>query len=413
MDLDYQFFPGRVKITNIIISNGTDKADITELMKEIDINTSINSSSATVEILISDAINFIHSFKPNAGDNISIEFGYKDLSKIFNFKVLKITSMADFTRQRSYIIRCVSNFFYKAMHRDVVGSLSGTTSEIAKGLFLENSDVEKINIWEDSKGVQKLVIPSWGLGYTMEWLARRSEAKNFPSRMYFFQDSNMKYNFMPIEKSLSLFKDKPAFKYTYNKIAASKGKNQTPNSADSYTAIKDLSYSDELFNIQHAYDSGKLAGIRYSPDIVNKTYQPVGYNYFESFSPENYLNSRPQFNAFDYGDGISVYDVNHSGMHEKITKFNKPSSTSNIRFNSLDDSQIIDILVVGNEAVDIGQIIELEVSSPEPASDNRTDKLDKRFSGKYYVVAKRDVYTEDTHTMSLGLTKESQIGDVT
>ena len=83
MDLDYQFFPGRVKITNIIISNGTDKADITELMKEIDINTSINSSSATVEILISDAINFIHSFKPNAGDNISIEFGYKDLSKIF------------------------------------------------------------------------------------------------------------------------------------------------------------------------------------------------------------------------------------------------------------------------------------------------------------------------------------------
>ena len=111
MDLDYQFFPGRVKITNIIISNGTDKADITELMKEIDINTSINSSSATVEILISDAINFIHSFKPNAGDNISIEFGYKDLSKIFNFKVLKITSMADFTRKRSYIIRCVSNFF--------------------------------------------------------------------------------------------------------------------------------------------------------------------------------------------------------------------------------------------------------------------------------------------------------------
>ena len=100
-------------------------------------------------------------------------------------------------------------------------------------------------------------------------------------------------------------------------------------------------------------------------------------------------------------------------MHEKITKFNKPSSTSNIRFNSLDDSQIIDILVVGNEAVDIGQIIELEVSSPEPASDNRTDKLDKRFSGKYYVVAKRDVYTEDTHTMSIGLTKESQIGDVT
>jgi len=41
MSLDFQFFPGRVDIGNVIISNGNDKADITELFKELNINIKV------------------------------------------------------------------------------------------------------------------------------------------------------------------------------------------------------------------------------------------------------------------------------------------------------------------------------------------------------------------------------------
>ena len=410
MSLDFQFFPGRVDIGNVIISNGNDKADITELFKELNINTNVNSLSAVAEFVILDANNFLHSWRPNAGDDISIEISYSDETKIFGFKILSINNLSNFDSQRAYTFNCVSHFYYKAMHFGVRGAYTGTTSNIAKGLFLENldNDKESFNVWEESSGSQKIVVPEWSLAYTMEWLARRSKWTDDIVRMKFFQDSNMKYNFMPIESALKRFKE-PAFKYTYNLVAATLGKEQKPNSADTIRAVKDLTMDGSLFNIKRAYDSGKISGTRYAPDIVNKSYDPVGFNYFELFSKESYLNSLPNFNSYNY-EGISQYDVNASLTQPDVSEFNKVSDASNIRKSSIDMSQSISIEVVGNQLVDIGQVIELEVSSPEPVSDSRDDVIDKRFSGLYYVVSKRDVYNEDVHKMALGLVKESQIG---
>jgi hypothetical protein len=409
MSGEFQYFPGRVKISNVTITNGSDKADITELFKELNLNTSINSVSASAEILISDGVNFLHSWKPNAGDVVGVELGYKDETKLFSFKVISVNNIADFTRQRSYILNCVSHFYYDSLYKDVIGSFTGTTSSIAKGLFLENSEIDKINIWEESVGTQKLVIPRWSTIETIRWLARRSSWANDSVRMMFFQDSNLKYNFMPIEKAAVLYKDNPVFKYTYNQIASSKGQDQLPNSQDTYTAIKDITFNTDQFNIADAFAKRKINSVRYAPDIINKSYEPVGYNYFDSFSRDNYLNNFPQFNKFNYLDGKAQYDINTSFTHEDVSQINKVSDASNLKVSSIDNSQIIDITVVGNQAIDIGQVVEIDISSPEPASENREGKIDKRFSGKYYVYAKRDVFNEDTHNMSLGLVKESQL----
>lgn len=407
---NFQFFPGRIRISNVIITSGTDSADITELFKELNLNSSVNNMTVTAEFVISDAVNFLHNFRPNAGDTISIDIGYFDFTKYFKFKIVDVRNIADYQRQRGYVLNCVSNFYYKGMYKEVNNALTGTTSGIARGIFEENTDFEKANIWEDSVGIQKIVFPKWSVNESMKWLARRSAWRNDSVRMKFFQDSNLKYNFMPIEKAAETYNNEPAFKYVYNIVAGSKGKDQIPNSKDTLTAVKDITFHDKQFSIIQAFNSGKIEGVRFAPDIVNKTYDPVSYNYFDQFNPDIYLNKLPQFNKFNFEGGINQYDVNTSFTQPEVSDLNKISDASNIKKTSVDLSQVIDIEVVGNPIIDIGQVIELDISSPEPVSKNRDGKIDKRYSGKYYVYSKRDVFNEDVQKMALTLVKESQIG---
>lgn len=410
MSQNYQFFPGRIKISNVIISNGTDTADITELFKELNLNSSVGNMTVTAEFVISDAVNFLHHFRPNAGDTITIDIGYFDFTKYFSFKIVDVRNIAEYQRQRAYVLNCVSNFYYKGMYKEVNGALKGTTSSIARGIFEENTDFEKVNIWEESVGSEKIVFPKWSVNESMKWLARRSAWKNDNVRMKFFQDSNLKYNFMPIEKAVELYKDQPIYRYVYNLVAGTIGKDQLPNTKDTLAAVKDITFHDKQFDIIQALNSGKIAGVRYAPDIVNKQYNPISYNYFDQFNPDLYLNKLPQFNKFNFESGINQYDVNTSFTQPEVSDLNKISDASNIKRTNVDLSQVVDIEVVGNPIIDIGQVIQLDISSPEPVSQNRDSKIDKRFSGKYYVYSKRDVFNEDIQKMALTLVKESQIG---
>lgn len=407
---NYQFFPGRIKISNVIISNGTDTADITELFKELNLNSSVGNMTVTAEFVISDAVNFLHYFRPNAGDTITIDIGYFDFTKYFSFKIVDVRNIAEYQRQRAYVLNCVSNFYYKGMYKEVSGASKGTTSSIAREIFEENTDFEKANIWEESVGSEKIVFPKWSVNESMKWLARRSAWKNDSVRMKFFQDSNLKYNFMPIEKAIELYKDQPIYRYVYNLVAGTIGPDQLPNTKDTLAAVKDITFHDKQFDIIQALNSGKIAGTRFAPDIINKSFNPISYDYFDQFNPDLYLNKLPQFNKFNFEGGINQYDINTSFTQPEVSDLNKVSDASNIKRTSVDLSQVVDIEVVGNPIIDIGQVIQLDISSPEPVSENRDGKIDKRYSGKYYVYSKRDVFNEDIQKMALTLVKESQTG---
>ena len=409
----FQFFPGAIQISDVIISNGIDKSDITDWFKELNLESSVDTLAVNAQFVIDDAVNFLHSYRPNAGDDISIKISYADEVKHFSFKVLEIAGMADYQRQRSYILNCVSHFYYLGMYKEVAAAHTGTTSEIAKKIFNKHSYFEKSNIWEQSVGVEKLVVPKLSVNDTMRWLARKSTWAKDSVRMKFFQDSNLKYNFMPIEKSIEMYTNEPAFEYTYNLVASTIGPEQLPNSIDTYKAVKDLTYHENQFNIKTALESGRIAGTRFAPNIVTKKYRPVTYDYFDSFDKQKHLNPLPQFNKFNFEGGVNQFDINSSYTQNTPNDLNKVSDASNIKVSNIDLSQAVDIEVVGNQSVDVGQIIQLNISSPEPVSESRKGKLDTRYSGRYFVYNKRDVYSDrNTHKMALTLIKESQMSSV-
>lgn len=405
--LDYQYYPGRIKIDGVFISNSKDKVDVTDLFVEFSLNTSITNSSAVAEILLIDAVNLLAKYQVNGGDDIYVEVSYSDQTKKYPFKIVSINQIAHNDRQRAYVLRCISGFGYFGYYKTVEGKLEGSPSEMAKSLFLENTN-EQIGLWEESAGNQRIIVPRWSLGYTLEWLAQRSVWKDDLVRFRFFQDSHMRYNFMPIEKALHLYKNKPVMKYSHNLIANSIGPNQMPNSEAVNRAIKSIDYEDS-FNITNALQTGKLSSVKYSTDIVKKTYTILGFDYFSNFSKEKYLNSFPQFRKENFKGAVDQYAVNTSFIQPDKDVLNKVDDISSIRQSTLDESQIINIEVVGNQVVDIAQVVDIEIASPEPVSDSRDNNLDTRWSGLYYVVAKRDVFTRNEHKMVLAVSKESQI----
>ena len=402
-----QFHPGKINVDSVIIKSTTKAADITDLFVEFAIDSSIIDPTAVGDLLLTDSTNLLAKFPIEPGNQIEVKISYQDVQKTFFMYIYNLDRMSTDDKQRFYVVKMVSKLAYQSYFKSVEGALSGTTSEIAKGIFYENTD-EKINVWEQSSGKQKLVIPRWDPIYTIKWLAGRSVWPSDNVRFRFFQDSNLQYNFMPIEAANVKHKE-PIFSYNYNMDTTTIGPTQIPNSMAVMQSVTNVKY-EPSHNLRNMVKTGAFGGVRYAPNIVQKSYEPIAVNYHENFSKERYLNSHPLIKKSEYIDAgfpMDQYDVNTSFLHNDIQGLNKISDTSNIRKSNIDNLQNLTIRVVGNQVIDIGQVILFNMSSPEPKSQTTEEVRDMRFSGKYYVTSKRDIYKRDTHDMALGISKES------
>lgn len=407
--VNYQYYPGRISVENLTVYNGVEKTDVTGLMVEILVDTSIQSSSALVQIQLIDAVNFLTKYNLSHGNLITFDIVYKDVAFNYSVRVSSISNINQQNGQRLYVINCVSHLAYQSNYKKIQGVYTGSTASIAKSIFLENTD-EKINLWEESIGNQKLIIPRMSPINTIKWLAYRSEWKDDFVRFKFFQDSRLNYNFTPIEKALQLYKNKPTMKYTHNLIAGNNSMG-VPNTMEVNRAIKSIMYNDS-YDIRNKVNN--LRGKNISIDLVDKNYIIEDFDYFDNFTKERYLNSFPQYAKNDFSDGFINYDIDMSYTQPNVDKINKNSDISDFRTTNLDDSQNIEIEVVGNQSIDVMQVVEIEIASPEPKVQKHEGRnvIDKRWSGLYYVVAKKDIFNRNEHKMILGLAKESQVEEV-
>jgi hypothetical protein len=172
------------------------------------------------------------------------------------------------------------------------------------------------------------------------------------------------------------------------------------------TSILDLSY-DDCFDYSRQVNEGKLNGIRFETDLNSKFLKVTSYDYWSNFDKNKSLNNNPSWSKTTK-EGKIISDTILSNISTNII-VNNVSDISNIRKTSLDYSQYLNIIVHGNQTVDIGQVIEVEVPSPESVTDDMRSRIDMRWSGKYYVVAKRDMFTKQEYKTALTLSKESMI----
>ena len=406
----FQPYPGRTKIDFVLIEKSEGSTDITNLFVEFNIYASIVDPTAIGKVSLMDATNLLSNLPIETGDVLKVGISFYDIKKEYRFRISSIEDIANFDHQKAYTLTCVSELAYASYHNKISRSFSGLTSDIAKSIY-DQYTFEEIGLWDNSISHQNVVIPNWSPMRTLMWLAERSEANFDHVRFKFYQDTNLRYNFMPIEQAVQLYRDSPPITYTYNKNAnyIRKADESIPNSKAVNEAILSLEFANS-FNLAETLKSGRLTGRVHAIDINKKQMSTTNYNYWQDFNSKQHLNEMPQWRYDEYQPG--KIDIHHEPTD--TTSFggtNNRSDYSHMKETIVDNTQKINIVVGGNSVVDIGQVVNIVIPSAEPLSDSMRGKEDLRWSGKYFVIAKRDMFDKTGMQIALTLAKDSrQVG---
>ena len=398
-------FPGRVKIENVSIVKGESKVDITSLFIEYQVQASIIDATAISTLTLLDAKNVLSNLPIEAGDGIEIQLAYADTQKVLRSRIVRIGSIINGDRQRTYNIEMISVLAYNSIFNKISRHYRGTTSEMAFSVF-EQFTNEQIGVWDTSTNIQSLIVPNWSPIKTIKWMASRSKATFDNLTFRFFQDSNFNYNFMPIERANLLYQEAP-ITYRFNNVTSreTRGRDSVSNSRAVVETILSLEYNP-CFNISK--ESKHIKNTWFYIDLTHKNQNTMHYNLFENYSESKYLNKSPIWSYDEAGIGPVTF-FPYASENQTNIDVNTQTDITYLRKTTVSDGQMIEITVNGNQTIDVGQVVNIEIPSPEPRTDTQVDQKDLRWSGRYYIVAIRNVYSRDGHTTALTLSKDSLV----
>lgn len=381
-------FPGKWELKKAEVIRGADSLEITKLVSEFNVYASIIDPTIVGELLVIDGRNVLSGLPVQGGDLVKLSLDITGEIREYTLRIAQIKNISDLETQRMYIIQCVSNLFFESFHQKLSQSFEGPLNDIAFKIYEKYTD-EPFGIWEGSKGSETIIIPNWNPIKALTWLAARAESLEQQVRFRFFQDTKGFYNFMPIEKALTNYKDNPPFEFVYRG-------NSTSAKTD-FFAIKNLVFNPASYDLGKALREGYLKGRAFDINISKKTLGIVDYDYFKIFDKKDYLNDYPSYYKQDFGVGKIKMDLSTAGS--------KKTNLSDLKRTSVTDyNQMVQITIFGNSEIDVGQVVELDIPNPDPGNNKEQDKL---WAGKYYVIGKRDLYTGDNCSMVLDCAKES------
>ena len=380
-------FPGKWELKKAEVIRGADSLEITKLVSEFNVYASIIDPTIVGELLVIDGRNILSGLPVQGGDLVKLSIDITGEIREYTLRIAQIKNISDLETQRMYIIQCVSNLFFESFHQKLSQSFEGPLNDIAFKIYEKYTD-EPFGIFEASKGSEKIIIPNWNPIKALTWLAARAESLEQQVRFRFFQDTKGFYNFMPIEKALTNYKDNPPFEFVYRGNASGD---------KDFFAIKNLVFNPASYDLGKALREGYLKGRAFDINISKKTLGIVDYDYFKIFDKKDYLNDYPSYYKQDFGVGKIKMDLSTAGS--------KKTNLSDLKRTSVTDyNQLVQITIFGNSEIDVGQVVELDIPNPDPGDNKEQDKL---WAGKYYVIGKRDLYTGDNCSMVLDCAKES------
>lgn len=395
-------YPGSAKIESVIHDNGISTNDITLFVLRIDIHSDVNITAHQCELQIGDYENILEKFQITNGDAVSITI--KEDGRTFErrYKVKKIGNFVNVENGRLYNVKLVSELEYVSFSTKMSRYYSGPSHEIAKTI-LDNFTREGTDIWEESGADIEFITPFWTPLQTLKWLGKKSRSLNSSSSFLFYQDSKQFWNFTSLANLRTIYSGNPVtLRYFQNTLS---GPGQIPNTAAIRTEIQSIKYYD-AFDIKREIDIGNIKNTKYIHDITNKTYEIRQNSYWDNYS-NNALNKNMLWKEEELGFGKINVTTLVTAEADK-NKLRLPTDeVDETAVYSL--GQQIEITLFGNNTIDIGQIVNIEIPKPEPHKSNNGDNIDRTWSGLYYVVSKHDAYDRTGHTLALRLAKDSFI----
>ena len=395
-------YPGSVEIEEVLHNNGDTTEDITKLVIVIDIHSDVNITSSFCELTIADFNNWLEKRQFGPGDVISFTLRHSDISYERRYRIKSINDMLNLENGKTYKLKLNSELEYVSSHVKISRAFEGLPSEIANSILKENT-FERSDIWESSSNNISYVAPSISPLKVIDWLAKNSYNTEMDSRMHFFQDSKQFWNFTSIPKLRSMYNGSTVYRYNQNSFSDESG---APNQKAMMNEILSLSYPTNSFDFYNEINKGNVKNTFFTIDPTNKVLSINSYDYWNHYAAKS-LNGTKVWKEENMGVG-NIKTSYATSFSTNLPEFRKTYDSYSDGF-TVPEVQSVEIVVNGNHLIDIGQIITLEMPSQEPVTSGQDSKLDQIWTGKYYVMAKRDQIDKNGHRVALRLTKDSFI----
>jgi hypothetical protein len=407
------------KIIELSIVTKSGKIDITNLFIELNIFDSMLVPVMSGNLLISDSIGLANKLMFDGSESILIEISKSAKFPVARFKkAFRIYKQSDRKNtnltNEQYILHFVSDELMFSDQQKINQSFEGTYSSIVKRILENYLKIPKNNykgLYENTKGIKKIVIPNLRPIDAIQWCTKRSiDIQNSPNFLFF--QNVIGYNFASLSTLLTqeqvldiifdLKNQKDADPIDEMKMAR---------------AMQMVEQVDENQRIRDGVNAGKFIGF----DPMTGVIANKNISYGDVFADMKHGNKNPNVSVIENRDGVTniqAFDskkmMNVFGAAKQLSNYiknNDPTSLSKEenyesfmfqRASLIGNlmSRRLKLLMPGNFQLSSG--FNVYINAPSFSKHNKgINSKDETLSGKYIILASRHVIGFDKHETAI------------
>ena len=409
------------KLKNLSIVSKVGIIDISGYFEEINIYDGIFTPCITGTILIKESLGLSNKLSFDGSEVLIIEMGKTEELATFrkSFRIWKQSSREspNFSSE-TYILHFVSDEFILSQQLKLSQSFNGTYSDIVSNILREHLGIENksISFFENSIGVRKLLIPRKTPFDAIQLCARKAvNIKESPTFLFF--ENKTGYNFVTTSTLLS--NDSV---YTINL----QPKNLSGDSSGELLGATSFEVISQ-FDYNKGITSGMYAGTFIGFDILTRSIAKKYVNYETLYTSSEHANKTPNIGVVENKTGrknIEMFDskvkIFPCSVFSQTSDYVKQNYPEMINYD--DDTynyiiqreaafrallnQRIKISTPGN--FDLTSGLTMDMLIPNRSQQGKImDDIDYSLSGKYLIIASRQIITYQKHETVLELATDS------
>lgn len=408
------------KIKKLAIVSKIGTMDITGLFEELNIYDSIFNPCITGNILIRDSIGLTNKLSFDGSEVLIVHMGKTENEAIFKkaFRIYKQTERKSINlSSEAYLLHFVSEEFIISQQTRIAQSFRETYSKVVEKILRDNLGVtnDMICLFEESEGIRNVLIPNKTPFDAITFCSQRALNKK-QSPTFLFFENKIGYNFVTLS---SLLSDSPVHHINF----------QLKNLADDQSELMGAMKYEVVsqFDLNKSITSGLFAGTFIGFDPITRSIGVKTSNFNSLYNKNEHANKSPNIgiitnkfglkNTEMYDSRVVVFPMDAFGSTSNYIKQNDPLSidaaddTYNYKlqreasFRNL-LNQRLRVLMPGNFDLTSGLTANLLVPSRGEKAKG-VDDVDYSLTGKYLIVAARQMITYQKHETIIEVATDS------
>jgi hypothetical protein len=418
------------KVKELVIMTKAGPIDISGIYEEINVFDSILMPVMSGNILIKDSIGLSGKLFFDGSESLLIEIIKSEKSDIAVFKkafrIFKQSNRKeDGLNSEIYMLDFVSDELMYSDQQRINRSYETTYTEIVKKILTEYLKISNNNLggyFDNSTGIKKVVVPNLRPLEAIEWCAKRSIDANQSANFVFYQNLTG-FNFVTLSKLLTQ-DDILDIKFEM--------KNQKDNNAineiGSARSLEVIKQSDNIEKIRSGINAGKFIGF----DPITRMIGVRNIGFADHYNKMKHANENPNISVIDNRGGVKNVEAFESKKslsffstaRQYSSYIKKYDPTSISKQDNTEDyifqrkailanlmSKRLKIAMPGNFQLTSGfnvNVIAPNFAIKEKGSDNEDPSL----SGKYIIVASRQIIGYDKHETIIEVATTSTANEI-